>query len=192
MVEGIQSPAQVTYWFVPGHILFLLLNLLGLACFSYIVARRLTPLIRGERDFRFDRPFTRLERLLQFWVGQWKHPRYRTAGIMHILIFAGFIILATQAFSLLIFGFIPGFTLPGSYGGNDAFSLPGNLFGDQADRNKVVAHPGAQDLFGLEKGLGDLVKAGEVILVMLDGTRRAWREEGRRGWRGCLPRRRMR
>ena len=117
MVEGIQSPAQVTYWLITGRTLFLLLNLLGLACFFYIVTKRMTPLIRGERDLRFDQPLVRLERLLQFWLGQWKHPRYPTAGIMHILIFAGFIILATQAFSLLILGFSPNFALPGSAGG---------------------------------------------------------------------------
>src|ERR1039457_6378841 len=116
MVEGIQSPAQVTYWLITGRDLFVALNLLGLACFFYIVARRILPLTRGERDFRFDRPLVRLERVLQFWLGQWKHPRYRTAGIMHILFFAGFIILATQAFSLLILGFSPNFTLPGSSG----------------------------------------------------------------------------
>ncbi len=114
MVEGIQSPAQVTYWLIHGHVLFVVLNLLGIACFSYIVSKRLTPLLRGERDFRFDRPLERLERLLQYWVGQWKHPRYRTAGIMHILIFASFLILATQAFSLLILGVYPNFVLPGS------------------------------------------------------------------------------
>src|SRR6516162_702951 len=117
MVESIQSPAQLVYWFIPGQILFLLMNLLGVACFAYIVAKRMTPLIRGERDFRFDRPGLRLEKLLQFWLGQWKHPRYRTAGIMHILIFGGFLILAAQAFSLLILGFFPNFTLPGSSGG---------------------------------------------------------------------------
>src|ERR1022692_3019910 len=116
MVEGIQSPAQVTYWLITGRDLFFVLNLLGVACFFYIVSKRMAPLIRGERDWRFDRPLVRLERVLQFWLGQWKHPRYRTAGIMHILFFAGFLILATQAFSLLILGFSPNFTLPGSSG----------------------------------------------------------------------------
>ena len=114
MVEGIQSPAQATYWLVTGRTLFIILNLLGLACFSYIVSKRLTPLIRGERDWRFDRSFARLERVLQYWLGQWKHPRYPTAGVMHILFFAGFLILATQAFSLLILGVSPNFVLPGS------------------------------------------------------------------------------
>src|SRR5271165_2937080 len=114
MVEVLQSPAQATYGLISGQILFLILNILGLACFAYIVARRLTPLLRGERDVRFDRPLLRLEKLLQFWLSQWKHPRYRTAGIIHILIFAGFILLATRAFSLLILGMSENFVMPGS------------------------------------------------------------------------------
>jgi Fe-S oxidoreductase len=117
MVEAFQSPAQAAYWLISGQTLFLTLNLLGLACFSYIVAKRLTPLIRGERDVRFDRPLLRLERFLQFWLGQWKHPRYRVAGTIHILIFAGFILLATRAFSLLILGISENFALPDSAGG---------------------------------------------------------------------------
>ncbi len=58
-MEGIQSAAQVTSWLVTGRALFLLIHLLGIACFSYIVARRLVPLIRGERDLRFDQPWVR-------------------------------------------------------------------------------------------------------------------------------------
>ena len=116
MVESMQSPAQVTYWLITGRTLFLLLNLLGLACFFYIAARRILPLMHGQRDWRLDQPWVRLERVLKFWFGQWKHPRYPTAGIMHILFFAGFLILATQAFSLLILGVVPNFVLPGSSG----------------------------------------------------------------------------
>ena len=112
MVEVLQSPAQATYGLISGHVLFLILNLLGLTCFAYIVAKRLVPLVRGECDFRFDRPLVRLERVLKFWLGQWKHPRYRFAGTVHIFIFAGFIILATRAFSLLILGVSENFALP--------------------------------------------------------------------------------
>src|SRR5208282_4294892 len=110
----LQTPAQAAYWLISGRVLFLIINLLGLACFSYIVAKRLTPLVHGERDVRFDRPLVRLERVLQFWLGQWKHPRYRTAGLIHILIFAGFILLATRAFSLLALGISENFALPDS------------------------------------------------------------------------------
>ena len=116
MVEIFQTPAQTAYWLISGRVLFLIINLLGLACFAYIVAKRLTPLLRGERDIRLDRPLVRLGKLAQFWLGQWKHPRYRTAGIIHILIFAGFILLATRAFSLLILGISENFVTPGSSG----------------------------------------------------------------------------
>ena len=33
---------------------------IGVACFAYIVAKRVAPLTRAQRDFRFDRPLTRL------------------------------------------------------------------------------------------------------------------------------------
>jgi Fe-S oxidoreductase len=62
------------------------------------------PLLRAQRDVRFDRPLERLGRVLQFWLAQWRHPRYRFAGILHVLIFASFLILASRAFSLLAFG----------------------------------------------------------------------------------------
>jgi Fe-S oxidoreductase len=115
-VQGIQSAAQVTSWLVTGRILFLLIHILGVVCFSYIVAKRLVPLIRGERDFRFDRPLVRLGRVFKFWLGQWKHPRYRTAGTIHIFIFAGFLVLAIRAFSVLIVGVSENFVMPGLSG----------------------------------------------------------------------------
>ncbi len=98
------SIAQATYWTIRGNSLFLLLHLLGLVLFGYIVARRLRPLLAAQRDPRFDRPWLRLERVLQYWLGQWRHPRFRYAGILHILIFTGFVILASRAFVLLALG----------------------------------------------------------------------------------------
>lgn len=92
-------------WLTPARILFLIIHILGLACFTYIAVKRIAPLVRGQRDVRFDRPLTRIGRVLQFWFAQWKHPRYRFVGIIHILIFAGFLILATRAFYLISFGF---------------------------------------------------------------------------------------
>ena len=116
MLEGSQSGAQPTSWLAQGRVLFLFLHVLGIACFAYIVARRLVPLIRAERDPRLDRPWARLGKVLKFWLGQWKHPRYRTAGTLHILIFAGFILLAMRAFTVLIVGVSPNFVMPGLAG----------------------------------------------------------------------------
>ena len=58
----------------------------------------------------------RLERVAKFWFGQWKHPRYRVAGTIHIFIFSCFILLATRAFSLLILGMSESFAALGSAG----------------------------------------------------------------------------
>ncbi len=104
MLPGLHCSAQAMPWAMPTQNLFLILQLLGLMCFGYIVAKRLVPLFRAAPDFRFDRPGLRLRKVAQFWFGQWKHPRYKTAGVMHLFIFAGFLILATRAFYLLIFG----------------------------------------------------------------------------------------
>ena len=113
---GISSPAQITDWLVPGRNLFLTIHVLGVAFFVYIVARRLVPLARAQRDLRFDRPLTRLGRVLKFWFGQWKHPRYRFAGTLHILIFTGFLLLAARAFTVLIVGVSEAFVVPGLSG----------------------------------------------------------------------------
>jgi len=116
MLESTYIPAQAGRWLSQWQILFLTIHALGIACFGYIVAKRMVPLLRAERDFRFDQPLVRLGRVLQFWLGQWKHPRYRTAGVIHIVIFAGFIVLACRAFSLLFFKISGDFLMPGFSG----------------------------------------------------------------------------
>ena len=115
-MEGMQSITQVTSWLVEGRTLFLLIHILGVLCFAYIVARRLVPLFRGQRDLRFDQPLVRLGRVFKYWLGQWKQPRYRVAGTLHIFIFAGFIVLAMRAFTVLIVGVSVNFVMPGLSG----------------------------------------------------------------------------
>src|SRR5579872_1436471 len=99
-----------------SHSLFLTIHIVGIACFAYIVAKRLVPLFRAQQDFRFDRPLTRTGKVFKFWLGQWKHPRYKFAGILHILVFAGFILLVARAFSTLIVGINQSFVMPGLSG----------------------------------------------------------------------------
>ncbi len=104
MLAGNLLAVQVITSLLPGRDLFIAIHILGVACFAYIVGRRLVPLFRAQSDFRFDRPWMRVRKVLKFWLGQWKHPRYKTAGILHILIFSGFILLAIRAFSVLFAG----------------------------------------------------------------------------------------
>jgi Fe-S oxidoreductase len=116
MVQGLPIPGHATVLGIPILAIVAFLQLFGLACFAYIVARRVAPLVRGQRDNRFDRPLLRFQKLLQFWFGQWKHPRYRVAGTLHLLIFAGFLTLAARAFYLLLFGLSNNFVIAGAVG----------------------------------------------------------------------------
>ena len=104
MTPGIDSIAQGSFLHIQGWVLFLILHLAGLVCFLYIAARRIAPMLRAQPDLRFDRPVARLGLVLRFWLAQWKQPRYRFAGIMHILIFAGFIVLFSRAMFVLGLG----------------------------------------------------------------------------------------
>jgi heterodisulfide reductase subunit C len=110
---GLPSPAEATYLLLPGRIVFAMLYLVGLALFAWIVARRLRPMLQAQPDPRFDHPWLRLRMVAKYWFGQWKHPRFPAAGAIHLLVFAGFLILIVHAFALLLEGVLPGFQVPG-------------------------------------------------------------------------------
>ena len=114
--ELIQIEAQAIQGLDPWRTLFAVTHVVGLGCFCYIVAKRLVPLLRGQNDNRLDRPLVRFGTLLKYWLAQWKHPRYPGAGILHICIFAGFLVLAIRAFALLILGASSNFSIPGLSG----------------------------------------------------------------------------
>jgi Fe-S oxidoreductase len=116
MFAGIHSPGQASHWYISGNALYITIHILGLACFGYIVVKRLAPLLHAERDWRLDRPWLRLGKFLRYWLGQWKHPRYKSTGFLHILIFAGFILLAARSLSLVYFGNADHLVIPGLSG----------------------------------------------------------------------------
>jgi len=112
----IHSPAQATYWLISGQALFLTIPLLGIACFAHLMMKRMVPLFRSAPDFRFDHIPVRLARVLQFWLGQWKQPRYLGAGVLHIVLFAGFLVLSVRSVSLVMIGISERFVMPGFSG----------------------------------------------------------------------------
>ena len=105
MGAGFPLLAEASYWWIPGFYLFLLIHVTGIALFGYIAYRRVAPLLLAQTDIRFDRPLERLARLFKYWFAQWRHPRYAGAGLLHILLFAGFLILVIRAFAVLGLGF---------------------------------------------------------------------------------------
>jgi Fe-S oxidoreductase len=98
------SLAQTTFYGVTGQVLFIAITLLGICFFSYILWKRSVPLSLASAGPRFDRVPERLKRIVKFWLAQWKQPRYRFEGSLHILIFAGFLVLALRSLSLIVQG----------------------------------------------------------------------------------------
>ncbi len=121
------SNPQAGSWLLSAQVLFVLIQVIGIAFFCYVVKKRLAPLLASERDFRFDRPWQRMQNVLRYWLGQWRHPRYAGAGAMHILIFAGFIVLALRSFTLLVAG------MPGPISGLEETGGLAHLYGMATD-----------------------------------------------------------
>ena len=55
----------------------------------------------------------RLLLVLKFWLGQWRHPRYLLAGVLHMVLFFGFLALGARSAQMVVLGFRDGFAFPG-------------------------------------------------------------------------------
>jgi hypothetical protein len=96
-------------------VLTLLMLAASLAVFARSVYLRLAPLRALRREDRADRVRERLAALARFGLGQRRllDPEERGAGLLHVLIFAAFLVLALR--TLTLFGVAlagPGFHLP--------------------------------------------------------------------------------
>ena len=116
METALISPAKAWIVGIPGVILSILIPILGVAAFTYIIAKRLAPIVRAKPDPRLDRPVDRLKAMMKYAIGQYRQPRYMMAGVLHIILFAGFMILSLRSITLVILGIYDGFVLPGLSG----------------------------------------------------------------------------
>ncbi|MBI4882359.1 MAG: (Fe-S)-binding protein [Planctomycetes bacterium] len=110
------APAAQDLLGLPAPAFHLAMLVLAAAAFGFILWKRARLLLQGAPDPRLDRIGTRLARLLFLGFGQARQPRYPAAGVLHILIFAGFLILSLRSLTLLGEGFSAGFALPGLAG----------------------------------------------------------------------------
>ncbi len=117
-MTSIIGPASFKFFgMFPAAILSFIIPIIGIGLFTYIMARRIAPLVRANPDNRFDKLGTRVKNLIVVWLGQVRQPRYMLAGVLHIVIFAGFLVLSIRSSSLVIIGFSDGFVVPGFGGG---------------------------------------------------------------------------
>jgi ferredoxin len=130
------APAKYIFLFIPTVVFSILIPLLGVALFTYIMAIRMAPLVKAAPDNRFDRIPQRIYHVLKIWLGQYRQPRYMVAGVVHIMIFAGFLILSIRSCSLVIIGISDSFVMPG-FGGllGDVY----NFFKDYAATVVLIA-----------------------------------------------------
>lgn len=110
------SPAKASVLGIPSVIFSLLIPVIGVGIFAYIMAKRLAPIVKSAPDPRFNRVIERLINTFKIWLGQIKQPRYMMGGVLHIMIFAGFIILAVRSTSLVVIGISEDFVMPGFSG----------------------------------------------------------------------------
>ncbi len=109
MTEQIMAPTDQCYWGVSGVLLFGILAALALGVFSYLISRRLRAIAPGTPEIRFDRLGTRIWLTIKYALLQWRMFKDPYAGIMHILIFSGFVLLTVRTAALIVEGFVPGF-----------------------------------------------------------------------------------
>lgn len=113
-MEHLISPAHYKFLgFIPGSILSFLYVVVGVGIFAYIMANRIAPLVNAAPDnSRFTNIPARIVNIFVVWLGQIRQPRYMLAGVLHIIIFFGFLILGARTCSLVVIGMVPDFALP--------------------------------------------------------------------------------
>jgi len=97
---------------MPAPLLATAVLLIALCLFIYVMLRRIQVLTAAAPDPRFSDIPGRIKMMLLYGFGQARQPRYLFAGILHILLFAGFLILSLRSLTLIGMGFSPGFHLP--------------------------------------------------------------------------------
>ena len=106
------EPAEVPIAGIPAPFLAGVILLVALALFAYVIFRRGELLKESLHDPRFSELPKRIKMMVLYAFGQARQPRYPLAGILHILLFAGFLILSLRSLTLIGSGFSPHFHLP--------------------------------------------------------------------------------
>ena len=136
MQPALISPASASFLGIPLNIIYILIPLVGIGAFAYIIYKRIEPLLKAAPDDRFNRFAERIQSVIKIWLAQWRHPRYLLAGVVHIFLFAGFLILGARSTQLVFVGFVEGFELPGFSG---AFGTFYNVLKDYAATWVLIA-----------------------------------------------------
>jgi Fe-S oxidoreductase len=114
-------PASETYFGITGYAFTWLIFVSALCLFSYILYRRYLLVNWGQSDPRFSEIGKRLFGLITYGLVQKRQPRYLWAGLIHIVIFWGFVVLGLRSMDLISQGLNLPFLRPLMQGGFAAF-----------------------------------------------------------------------
>jgi Fe-S oxidoreductase len=112
---------------LPGAWFFGLLLLFAAVAFVYSMSRRVRVLLAGAPENRFERVGTRVAKMLEYAFAQKRMFRDFYAGVFHIFLFTGFVVLLVRTIAVVVEGLAPGFVLlRGSAG--DTYTLVKDVF----------------------------------------------------------------
>lgn len=112
-MSPLTSPAEYTILGFPLMIFALLIPVAGIGFFAYVVAQRISFLGKAAADPRTGHFEERLRNLFSLWLVQSRQLRYTTAGVIHLIIFFGFLVVSIKAISLVVIGIDEDFVFPG-------------------------------------------------------------------------------
>lgn len=106
-------PTEATFLGLPGSLAFLFVLTLAVVLFAWTASRRWQLMTTGgQLEVRWDRPWERIRGVLELGILQRKMFRDPFAGLYHILIFSGFVVLSVRTLSLVFEGLFPTAGLP--------------------------------------------------------------------------------
>jgi len=97
---------------VSGVVWFWVVTVLGVGGVVYSLSRRLQVLLLGRRENRLDRIGERVKRVLVHAIGQKRMFDDLFAGVYHLLIFYGFLVVSLRTLSMVLEGLFAGWELP--------------------------------------------------------------------------------
>ncbi|MHB8556161.1 MAG: hypothetical protein ACYDCB_10985, partial [Candidatus Dormibacteria bacterium] len=149
----------------PTAIALLGLLLVTFAWSGYRFSRLLRPLTKAAPENRFDQPMVRLWGVATNVGGHTRLLKIRYSGMLHLMIFSGFVVLLTAVVQEFGKGLVPGFSLA-IIGGNNWIALVQEIFEvlvlvglAMAAYNRYVRRP--------ERFQGSNERDATVILVLI-------------------------
>ncbi|MEC9350780.1 MAG: (Fe-S)-binding protein [Candidatus Thermoplasmatota archaeon] len=159
-----EHPLLQTYGPLDGWMLLLVIGGFSIGFFLYQVQLAIRLVMLGTSDDRFDSWGKRIMEVITGWLGQKRVLEDRVVGIMHVLMFWGFLMLSTDMFDLATANWFSGEVLPtvmvGPWNGIVEFGYTIALIGCVAALTRRV-------VFTPEKLKGESQLEGNFILFLI-------------------------